>query len=274
MQPNVLLFLWVGFGYCTFYSALSAICYALFWSVNRMTSKFPISAETKSTVYWVINSLSIPVAIFIVYSQCVTWFHRMDHSKAYHFNNYASAVLDALPPNAILLVNYDQQWTSVRYKQQCEGFRTDVTSINLSMMTYQWFETKRTLYPHITFPGAFHTYPGSAFLQTHHAFTLLQFLNSNSHKHPVFLGGKYSYSDPALDSNYDSIPVGLVTQFLPYSASPNGTEYAQVNERSWRTVLQHLPALPDVQQFPEETWEWTIGRDFKDRVIGEKVHIN
>ena len=27
-----------------------------------------------------------------------------------------------------------------------------------------------------------------------------------------------------------------------------------------------LPELPNVIKYPEETWEWTIGRDFKDRV--------
>jgi hypothetical protein len=132
----------------------------------------------------------------------------MDHSRVYHFNNYAAAVLDALPRNAILLVNYDQQWTSVRYMQQCEGFRTDVTSINLSMMTYQWFQTKRYLYPNLTFPGTFHTYPTSALLESHHAFTLLNFLDANFEDRDVFLGGKYSYSDPALDQQYDSVPIG------------------------------------------------------------------
>lgn len=25
-----------------------------------------------------------------------------------------------------------------------------------------------------------------------------------------------------------------------------------------------LPVLPDLSKYPEETWEWTIGRDFKD----------
>ena len=43
--------------------------------------------------------------------------------------------------------------TSVRYAQVCEGYRADVTSLQLSMMTYAWFESKRHLYPHLTFPG-------------------------------------------------------------------------------------------------------------------------
>jgi hypothetical protein len=27
--------------------------------------------------------------------------------------------------------------------------------------------------------------------------------------------------------------------------------------------------FPGVEKYPEETWEWTIGRDFKDRLAGE-----
>ena len=38
-------------------------------------------------------------------------------------------------------------------------------------------------------------------------------------------------------------------------------------------MLGHLPALPDEVKFPEETWEWTIGRDFKDRVIGRDIVV-
>lgn len=65
------------------------------------------------------------------------------------------------------------------------------------------------------------------------------------------------------------LPVlGLVTHLIPHRFAPNGTLYLRSTVESWRTLLGHLPALPDVRKFPEETWEWTIGRDFKDRVIG------
>lgn len=203
-----MVFLWMGFGYSTAFFVLDKVLLFIIWLISNMPKK---GSPYSSLISTLVHSASVPVAVWIVYMQCSTWFERMDHSRVYHFNNYAAAVLDALPRNAVLLVNYDQQWTSVRYMQQCEGFRTDVTSINLSMMTYQWFQTKRYLYPNITFPGTFHTYPTSPSLESHHAFTLLNFLDANYEDRDVFLGGKYSYNDPALDQQYDSVPIGQLS---------------------------------------------------------------
>ena len=31
--------------------------------------------------------------------------------------------------------------------------------------------------------------------------------------------------------------------------------------------------LPSVLKYPEETWEWTIGRDSKDRISGTFITI-
>ena len=62
-----------------------------------------------------------------------------DQSDNFIFRNYALSVLESLPPEALIFINYDQQWTSVRYFQECEGIRKDVTSINLSMMSYIWW---------------------------------------------------------------------------------------------------------------------------------------
>ena len=46
-----------------------------------------------------------------------------DQSDNYHFRNYARSNLTTLPQNAILFINYDQQWTSIRYLQECEAVR-------------------------------------------------------------------------------------------------------------------------------------------------------
>ena len=40
----------------------------------------------------------------------------------------------------------------------------------------------------------------------------------------------------------------------------------KVNAMAWNKVTNKLPQLPSVVKYSKETWEWTIGRDFKDRV--------
>ena len=62
-----------------------------------------------------------------------------DQSDNVYFRNYAMSILRTLPKDSILFTNYDQQWTSIRYLQECEAVRKDITTINLSMMSYDWW---------------------------------------------------------------------------------------------------------------------------------------
>lgn len=97
-----------------------------------------------------------------------------------------------------------------RYMQRCEGLRTDVTTINLSLMTYRWFAEKHKLYPGIVFPGTFHGAPGGSSVTKEGAFTLLQFLQANGKKYKIFLGGKLNFPDPKMDQLYENVPIGMV----------------------------------------------------------------
>lgn len=151
--------------------------------------------------------------------------------------------------------------------QICEGFRSDVTAIQLSMMTYPWFEHKRHLYYQLDFPGSYHSFEGSPAQRSRGAFTLKQFLDRNNNR-SIFLGGKLSYAEGRLDDSYDLVPVGMVSQFRRRTDRPKAAEYLQTTKVGWDIVMKHLSQLPDSHQFPPETWEWTIGRDFKDRVAG------
>ncbi len=279
MQPNVLMFAWVGVGF-------DCVCHVMEVGVSTVTRSFTASKSSKRptggsvggedvsegsrTASHIVRAAGYVVAAYLVYSQHQRWVAKLDYSDNVYFRNYATALLSPLPQGAVLLVNYDQQWTSVRYRQLCEGFRPDVTAIQLSMMTYKWFRHKREQYPQLTFPGTFHTYPGSPLIAAEGAFPLLAFLDSNAARHQIFIGGKLNYPDERLSVQYDMVPVGLVSLFVPFAASPNGTQYLQSTQQSWGTVLQSLPQLPDVAKYSEDTWEWTIGRDFKDRVMGER----
>lgn len=66
----------------------------------------------------------------------------------------------------------------------------------------------------------------------------------------------------------------MVSEFVRMKQHPKAAAYSGakgVANKAWAKVVKHLPrdALPDPRVFPEETWEWTIVRDMKDRVTGE-----
>lgn len=106
MHPNILAFILLGVGMHSFVAT---------------TSRLP----EPLTVVLSITTLLLPT---IQYHSNIDVSDQ--HSNSY-FRNYATAILDTLPSNSLLLINYDQQWTSIRYIQECEGVRNDVTSINL-----------------------------------------------------------------------------------------------------------------------------------------------
>ena len=262
MQPNVLLFTWAGIGFDKLFGLLV-------WMLGLLVGGRAKQQKSSSSVLFsrVLQLANVVAAACIVYAQHSKWYTISNQSDAYYWKGYASAILEPLPPNSVLLINYDMQWTSVRYMQMCEKFRDDVIAINLSMMTYAWFHEKRKLYPTLTWPGTYLAPPNDPRHEKNKAFTLRQWLDVNVDNHPVFLGGKVNYADPKLEEGYSFVPSGLVSKIVPHSRLPNATAYNLWNQQCWQLVVKNLN-LPNMTKYPEETWEWTINRDFRDRVIG------
>merc|ERR1711998_395394 len=124
-------------------------------------------------------------------------------------------------------------WTSIRYMQECEGFRKDVTSINLSMMTYEWFVHKRDLLPMLKFPGEFHAASNSMHIKTRRAFTMKSFLDLNSGRSRIFLGGRLSYTDMEFEETYTLSPMGLASEFKQHGKMGNSSSHMKVNAMAW-----------------------------------------
>lgn len=158
----------------------------------------------------------------------------------------------------------------MRYMQSCENLRPDVTVINLSMMTYEWFQHQRLLFPaNITFPGLYHSQEGSAAVRSNKGFTFSQFVAANPH-HSIYFSGKMSFRDSAFDAKYDHEPFGLVSKITPQNKLPAASKYSSSLEKSWQVVAENvLKKLPEENKYSEETWEWTIARDMKDRLVGQ-----
>ena len=139
------------------------------------------------------------------------WFQICNQSDGWYIHNYAKALIDPLPKGALFFTNYDLQWTSLRYLQRCEGFRKDVILINLSMMTYKWFQHKHKHYPTLMFPGS-HLVPAGS---TSGGFSMKSLLDANFksfEKQGIYIGGKLSFPDKDFVESYQSVPFGLLNR--------------------------------------------------------------
>ena len=248
MQPHILAFILVGYG-------LSFLCLV----ISRYTTKRNIII-----VLFALASFSFKRG----YISSV-------QSDNYFFHNYARGILDSLPSNSLLFINYDQQWTSIRYMQECEHIRPDITSINLSMMSYNWFQMKQSLYPNVTFPGTHYTQMNSIQWENGgFSFSELLEQNFDSFKGRVFIGGILNYDEEHL-KGFEEIPFGMTRQFVRRDDLSNiiAEEYRRKSALAWRVIGRYHEHLPDIYRYNEETWEWTIVREFYSHWLARATYL-
>ncbi|RHY29030.1 hypothetical protein DYB32_005516 [Aphanomyces invadans] len=96
-----------------------------------------------------------------------------------YIHNYAKALVDPLPRNALVFVNYDLQWTAIRYLQRCEGFR----------------------------------YARCGYIDNADGgFSLRDLVRVNIDKFPggIYLGGQLNFPDPSFHDHFITVPYGLL----------------------------------------------------------------
>ena len=94
------------------------------------------------------------------------------------------------------------------------GIRDDITVINLSMMTFTWFDGFRGEYP-LQFPGTQLVSHSGA--RRNGGFSFVDFLNANSDQVQigVYVGGKLPFGDKEYELAYSTQSIGLLKRFLP-----------------------------------------------------------
>jgi len=178
MQPNIFAFMFAGVGLGKSYSYVCA-------------SVLPKTKRINLAVFVAVLFGSLAFAFQKTYA-------RVDQSDNYYFDYYAKSIVENLPPNSLLIINYDQQWTSVRYLMECEGLRPDVVTMNLSMMRFLWWESKKLVYDgFVEFPGTHYAKKGSVGHTAFNGFTFEELLEANIDKFPggVYLGGKLNFQE-------------------------------------------------------------------------------
>jgi Protein of unknown function (DUF2723) len=136
-----------------------------------------------------------------------TGFGPNDLRDRHLFRDYGAAVLESMPPRAILLITSDEAIGSVRYLQQIEGLRRDVRVIPTGQLTSPWFRGfAATRLPGIVLP------PGD--------FTARRFIDANIGAAPILLVNKVPWLQ-TLEEGYHPWPVGLAERVLPRPEEPD-----------------------------------------------------
>lgn len=254
IHPNIFMYLFAGVGFSDFA--------AYFETCNHKAPKILL---TLLTIYAVTEAYHKNLSI-------------SDQSTNTYFRSYARGILDPLPKKSLLFINYDQQWTSIRYLQECEGFRKDVISINLSMMSYPWWQTKHSLYPTVKFPGTHYTMENTRpWLEG--GFTFTELLEDNYGHQPggIFVGGQLSYKENSYADEYLEIPFGMTRRFVKKSNRTilSAEKFRKYSLAAWSKIAkQYYPSgLPSELKYPEETWEYTINREFFSHMLIRATYL-
>jgi len=246
MQPNIIVFTWAGVGFATLFQGLA---------------KRSLIAGQASAYLLCPSIAGIGISV-----QMGTWYDFSDHHRNQHIEKYARALAAPIPPDSLYLVNYDHQWTSLRYLHRCEGFRPDITFINLSMMTFKWLETKHSTFSKINFPNGYLVPYGSEGHIKGEGFTIADLIEANIDRFAggIYIGGKLSFDEMLARKKFDFVSHGMVNRIVPNAESDALTirQWSKLSDKAWKMVDKRILPLPNETKYTEETWEWTVARDY------------
>jgi hypothetical protein len=161
---------------------------------------------------------------------------------------YADDLLGGLPPDTLLLMRSDENYTSVTYAQQVRGIRPDVVAVDVELLKLadhvQLIEKR---HPDIDIP--FPRYDGGI------RRSLADLITQELAVRPVFVVGKL---EEDLGSRFDIVDHGLADQYLRNGEQPDKL-----------AVLRADPGLfdrlhPQEGIWPESTWEAAIAANYAD----------
>jgi hypothetical protein len=175
------------------------------------------------------------VALGTAAAMAAVHFAAADHRGRSFFRDYGRAILDPLPPRAILLITSDEAVGAVRYLQEVEGARRDVRVLPTGQVTRPWFRSQAERL--------------GVGLPAGESFTARAFLDANVPQAPVFVVNRVPWL-ATLEEAYALWPVGFVEELTPKAAPPPLAE--------WVRRVDDAHARFDArvgERFPPGSWE-------------------
>jgi tetratricopeptide (TPR) repeat protein len=171
----------------------------------------------------------------------------VDASSDYVARDYGHDLLADLPPNALLLMRGDENYTSATYAQLVDHFRTDVVAMDVELLKLPSYvaQMKRE-HPAIAIPFASYDEGKTA--------SLAQVAAANISTHPVYYVGEMV--ETTWTQGYDELRAGLVRELMPKGSAPDA--YALLAADPTALAALHFPP----RSYPPSTWESAISEDY------------
>jgi hypothetical protein len=219
-QANLIVFLWLGLG------------------VHLTLKRVP----------W----LKIGLLLLIPIQITLNYAHE-DQSDNFVFYNQGRSVLDMLPPNALFISSGDLDTNTVRYLQQVEGFRTDVTVVDLNLLRTSWYRsTVEKHYPQVRLPEGKYAYPAAK-----GSYDLLALLSANQ-SHPLFMApSAEAMKDESWNQTFDHWPFGFAIWVIPKARTFSLDRYIEDTELDRLSIRG-----TDFKHVRRRSWDWSAQRKY------------
>jgi hypothetical protein len=203
--------------------------------------------------------LAALVCVTLGVAQLVRHYDSRNFAQTRVFRGEGEAILHSMPDGAIVLLNGDLNNNVVKYPQQCEAVRPDLSLVSLQLMSWPWFvPMQRDNYPNVTFPSTrYHPYEPGGFALSH-------FLDTNLPRRPVFLCGPFKYGDNSHEGAYETLPFGMCEQLVRKGWRPS--DWTEFLRHSWRALPTDEALGPYLERrYTPDSWEHVAFHDVWER---------
>jgi SAM-dependent methyltransferase len=245
-QPNLLVCAWVGLGVAAGTAALR-------------------SAAGPGWARWDAPVTAI-LTIALVACQLARHYERQDQSANTVVADHGRAILESLPPNALLISLGDIDTNPIRYLQLCDGVRTDVRVVDRAMLHYPWTRPAIAAnLPDVMLPsGRFSRRddgnPATA--------GLTELIELNARQFPIFLSRLNEDEDIAWRDRFRSWPYGTVEWIVPVDSRFDLERYAATSDAAHRALESN-----DGRAWPETTWEAHVLDRYRDSEFSRGLRL-
>jgi hypothetical protein len=234
MMPNLVVFLWSGLG--------------IAWLADRVK---------------LVPLAYVGVALTLVVAQAALHWKAEDMRGNWYFADFATSVLDSLPPHSLMLSKGDVYYSAVRYLQISEGHRLDVRFVDREVIRSTWgTRMYRMAYPDVVLPGE------SYGPDKPRGFSLKQLLDANVAGFPIYMC-YFARNDPELrnnqdwDRDYSLQPYGFLLRVNRRSAGFDPNEYYEATAAVFASFRPRMARPPVPGTFEELLWNGFWEREFQ-----------